>query len=432
LVEEVLDMNSVTLSLVLRLPLALWTIAALFYSVLLARSAYLVQNPSPSSIEAALRLIPYNADLITRLDTARPEPSPKLLTRALELNPFQANAWMRLGLNAELKQRNPALAERYYLEAAKVDHMYLPLWTLANFYARQGNKEKFFETAKAALAITPYDSRPLLFQAQMLAERPDQVLAILPDRQRVLFEYLNFLLSGGDSAQFESAALRATDRPMDASNEPVGLPEEWLNILGTTEDRLLQGGQRDEAMRIWASMQRNGWVHLPVPSVEAPLANGSFRRQLFGHGFDWSVLPVQGVMHDQYPGMGKMAFEFDGAQPESCRLLRQFIPVRGGGSYRMAWQLESPDIHNAVGLKWRIYPTAAKKDSDRAVLSSSDLSAGGQQNGSWEFTVPAGWTTALVTLEYDRPLGEVRTEGSVSLKKISMNSVSPANTGGSL
>jgi hypothetical protein len=408
--------------------------AALLYSAVLARASYLALGPSPATLEAAIQLIPYQAEFLNSLDATRPEPTPELLRRSLELNPFQANAWIRLGLRAELSAKDASEAERCYRNAAKIDHTSVPITTLANFYARQRNTARFFETARDALALTPYDSRPLLFQARMLAERPEQVLSVLPDRQRILFEYLSLLLSTDDATQLKGPALRATNHPMDTSNTPGGLPDWWLSVLGTTENRLLQAGRAAEAMDVWKNMQRNRWVQVPTPSLDAPVANGSFRSPAFGYGFDWAIPSTQGVAHDQYPALGKLTFALDGTQPESCRLLSQFIPVRGGGNYRMSWQAESSDLGKIAGLKWRIYATSTLRDSDRVVLSSSDIMSGEQGQHSWDFVAPAGWSTALVTLEYERPFGEVRAEGSVNLREISMTSVShtPLNTGGSL
>jgi len=421
-------MNAATLSLVIRFPLVLLTVVALWYSALLGRAAYLAQGSSLSSFRAAVRLIPYNSDLIMSLDAAGLKPSPDLLGRAVELNPFQVNAWIRLGLNAEINQRDAALAEKFYVQTRKVDHMYLPLWTLANFYARQRSTTKFFQTAKAALALTPYDSRPILYQARALAESPDRVFAILPDRQRVLFEYLSLLLGENDDAQLEQTALRATQHIIDRSNNPPGLPDWWLSLLGSTEDRLLQAGRAKEATRIWQSMQRRNWTASPAPTIDSPLSNGSFRYPVFEHGFDWAVPVVKGVLHEQYPALGKMALTFDGTQPESCRLLRQFIPVEAGRTYRLAWEVESQDLNGTSGLKWRIYAPAPERDAARTEFSSPDLMAGNQQKGFWEFVAPSGWTAALLTLEYDRPLGEVRAEGSVDLRNISMSSVFPATS----
>lgn len=119
-------MNSLAISLILRLPMAAAALAACLYSGVLARATYLARASDPASIAAAIALIPFNADFILALDGVRPQSSPELLHRALQLNPYQSNAWIHLGLDAELKQADLSAAERYYIEATKADHMYLP------------------------------------------------------------------------------------------------------------------------------------------------------------------------------------------------------------------------------------------------------------------------------------------------------------------
>jgi hypothetical protein len=149
---------------------------------------------------------------------------------------------------------------------------------------------------------------------------------------------------------------------------------------------------------------------------------GSLHEPAFGHGFGWLRPQTPGVLSDQFPSLGKLTFSFDGTEPETCRLLQRFIPVDGAKSYNFNWQAESLDLQGSSGLRWRIYPVLPENDKDRVLLSSPELLMNGPQEGSWQFVTPAGWRVALVTLEYERPLGQVRAEGSVSLSNISIRS----------
>ncbi|MGA8597781.1 MAG: hypothetical protein WB676_23955, partial [Bryobacteraceae bacterium] len=343
---------------------------------------------------------------------------------SLESNPFQAEAWIQRGLRAELTEHDSARAEHYYLEAARVNHMFLPLWTLANFYFRQQNKPKFFDAAKRALEITPYDSRPILSEAWAMANRPGEVLGILPNREKVRFEYLNFLLANDQSDQLASAAVGAAAFRFNAQAENPGMENSWRDLLGSTEDRLIATGQIEAAQRVWDNMHRTDWVRISTPSVSNPLSNGAFRKPFLGHGFDWAVQPVHGVNADQFEELAKLSFAFDGTQPEACRLLQQFIPLNSGDTYRFEWQAESADLRESVGLKWRIFAVTPESGPRAgAPLTSPDLMSAGQSNGSWEFSVPPSWHSALVALEYERPLGQVRAEGSVSIRGVSMTSI---------
>ena len=54
------------------------------------------------------------------------------------------NLLIQLGLNAEITEGDPKTAESYYLKAAAVNKMFLPKWTLTNYYFRQQNYERVF------------------------------------------------------------------------------------------------------------------------------------------------------------------------------------------------------------------------------------------------------------------------------------------------
>ena len=89
--------------------------------------------PSPQWIRAA--------------NLARLESSPDDLRAAVSLNPRLSSAWIQLGLNAEADGNLPE-AETDLLRAASVDHLYVPAWTLANFYFRRGDAAEILALGK--------------------------------------------------------------------------------------------------------------------------------------------------------------------------------------------------------------------------------------------------------------------------------------------
>jgi hypothetical protein len=397
------------------------------YSLIVARAIHLAQSASPESIRHAIQLIPFNPDFFLKLDSALPQSSPRLLRQALALNPFQSDAWIRLGLDAEMRQRNPSRAEACYRKAAEVDRMYLPQATVANFYARQQDAPKFFEAAKKTLELTPFDSRPILAQAAMLAKHPDDVLAIVPDRPRVLFDYLNLLLAGGTPELLSKVALRAARHRPGSVVGPPGLTDTWREELGSAADRLLQSARLQDAIDLWNAMHAQGWIDALAPSLSNPIPAAALHEAAFGHGFGWLRPQVPGVLSDQFSSLGKLTFTFDGTEPETCRLLQRFIPVTGAKAYNFNWRAESLDLLDPSGLRWRIYPVLPQSDKDRVLLASPELLNNERQDGSWQFLAPAGWRVALVALEYERPLGQVRAEGSISLSNISITSSTGAH-----
>jgi len=80
------------------------------------------------------------------------------------------------------------------LQAARVDHLYLPAWTLANFYFRQ-DADRFWTWASRAAALTYDDYRPLLRLADTLEPSPVRVATQLGGGAPLLRAYLDLLIN---------------------------------------------------------------------------------------------------------------------------------------------------------------------------------------------------------------------------------------------
>lgn len=170
--------------------------------------------------ETAFRLNP-GAALNSRFwlragNLARYESSPDQLRVALSLNPRMSSAWIHLGLDAEA-EGNLEEAETDLLQAARVDALYLPSWTLANFYFRRGDAHKFWPWAERAARLTFDDYRPLLRLADGFNASPPQVARRLGGGAPLLRAYLDLLIGEGyfDSAREIAALLAAHQDPAD-------------------------------------------------------------------------------------------------------------------------------------------------------------------------------------------------------------------------
>ncbi len=166
--------------------------------------------------EAEFRLdpeaAPHSPFWVHAANLARFESSPEELRAALNLNPRLSSAWIHLGLDAEA-DGNLQEAEADLLRAARVDRLYLPAWTLANFYFRRGDAEKFWPWAERAAALTFDDYRPLLRLADALDISPQRIATRLGGGAPLLRAYLDLLINAHrlDAAQ-EVARLLATCR----------------------------------------------------------------------------------------------------------------------------------------------------------------------------------------------------------------------------
>ena len=278
------------------------------------------------SVPAAVALVPYNSDYVARLAAWEPSQRIALLHRAVALNPFDYQSWIQLGLMSELQQQNISQAERDYLKAAEVNHMFLPKWTLMNFYFRRQNQGEFFRWAKEALAITPYSSDPVFAQMWLITQHPAVIAAAIPDRARILVQYAWFL---SNNHQFPAIPPIVNRLVETAGNSD---PHAWGrdDLVATIEDRLLAAADVQGALQVWTSMQRGGWLHEKIPSPAHPVTNGDFAVPLYLHGFDWQIDSAPGAAADDFPDEKALRITLSGDQPESCVLLRQYVPLDPG------------------------------------------------------------------------------------------------------
>jgi tetratricopeptide (TPR) repeat protein len=162
-----------------------------------------------------IRLVVAEAEF--RLNHAeRYEASPEELRTAVTLNPRLSSAWIQLGLDAEA-DGNLSEAETDLLRAASVDRLYVPAWTLANFYFRRGDAAKFWPWAKRAAALTYDDYRPLLRLGDALETSAPRVATRLGGGASLLRAYLDILINAHrlDSAQDIARLLAARRDPVD-------------------------------------------------------------------------------------------------------------------------------------------------------------------------------------------------------------------------
>ena len=412
--------STAILSLFVRSFLIFAVLAGCICSLVSARAISLFGQGTPASLAAAVRLVPVNAEYWSALGTVEASSSELFWNRALSLNRFDAQLWIQLGLYLESSKHQLGEAERMYLQATRVNRMYVPWWNLTNFYFRYRNKDRFLQTARTTLAVSPFNNSSLFFQAWSVAGDNQQVMNLLPRRSDVAFNYLNYLLEADRTDALEAAASNALSLPRRIPSDLLELVPNWLNLIGIAEDRLLAAGQPNAALRIWAKTYQNGWAKLPVPLPSSPLTNSSFQRTFSNHGFDWSFIPAEGITLDQLTGSRRVRFSLSGTQPEWWRLLQQFVPLAPGQTYQLRWKTDSSDFEHAIGLTWKVYPVRSGKVDIQSALASPDVIGEPDGNQPWKFSLPADANFALVALEFRRPVGQARAEGTLSIHDVEM------------
>lgn len=386
-------------------------VAAAIYSLILARASALFQQDTAVSVAAAVRLQPHNAIYLDRLASWQPEDRQRLLDRSVSDDPFNYNAWIRLGLMAEMQDGDNATAERDYLKAAEVNHMFLPKWTLANFYFREQKSDAFFHWTKETLAVTPYASDPVFAQMWQMTQDEDALNAAIPDRPRILLQYAWYL---SNAKQYDSIP-RAVERLVHVAGNDD--PAKWGrdDLLAVSLDHMLAAGYLRAALNVWSTLKAAGWLEQSVPNDQSPLTNGDFGLNFYRHGFDWVTNENNGTRVDHYRDSHELRVGIYGDEAEKLTFLQQYLAAAPNTAYTLAWELQTDDLEEPSGMAWHVHAIGSGSADE---LVSADLFS---KNKTWEFTTPAGAKAFLLTLEYARPSGTTRARGNFVLKSVTMN-----------
>jgi tetratricopeptide (TPR) repeat protein len=391
------------------------------FAFTLFRASLAARQLTISGIETATRLVPFDTSYLTALAQLEPARRIPLLHRSLSLNRFDSKSLIELGLEAEFQQHDPAKAEQYFKQAAEIDKMFVPRLTLANFYFRQENIPEFLEWVHRALDISPYgyNPRPLYQQCWSIGADPARIEAAIPDYDRRLFEYASFLLS----INRPDLTVPVFERGIAAVPLKRSMPgdERWYrDSVGIGIDHLLDADLPEQAVQLWTTLYRQGWIGFPAPSSSSPLNNTDFSQQAFQHGFDWALPPINGARANQFSDIREIRFTLSGTQPEFCILLRQYAVLQASHKYTLTWDSDSGSIPAGDGFTWRLY-SIKRGDPPLPLDARSPDITSGNGNGKWQFQTSDDGHVFLIALEYTRPVGRTRAEGSLVLRHATLS-----------
>jgi hypothetical protein len=389
-----------------------WLCAALLfvcggYSVIRrARADWLSTIPDATAVNRALRLDSGNAaywlkraELLNR-DLESPVDA---LLHAAALNPFDAGIWIQLGLDAESRGDYPQ-AEEHLLHAAAVSRRFEPCWTLANYYFRRGSEGEFWKWTRRALELEPESPDAVFELCWRMPFSADEIFAkAIPSRRKVWRDYARFLLAKNRITAAGDVIVRV-------------LPDvrrEDRDLLLEACDRFVGANAVDMAMDAW-----NGLCGQKVISCSAVRDSGTLlldaaeSSRVLGHGFSWHTTASQGVSVDRRSGLTSV--EFSGHEPENADIAWRWIPVRPARRGMLSFDYQTSGILPASGLTWQVVAGT----NSVPLVSSSSLS-----NPAWSavhlpFAVPAGVTLVRLQLNYTRPSGNVRIEGSLAVRAL--------------
>jgi len=397
---------------------------AVYRAVRLAYADHLYRTFTPASVRRAIRLAPgralYEVGLAELLERAGQD-SRSALRRAAVLSPDDAAIRIRLGLALEI-HGDVAGAERELLAAARVSQKYDPRWSLANFYFRRRDEERFWHWAREALRVSYGDRTPLLELCWRMAPSAETILCrAIPDRRPVRLAFADFVLA---RREFAAAEALVTTLAAEAA------PGETRRFLQMT-DRLLAAGRFPAAITVWNSLCRRRL--LPYPALDARhgpvLTNGDFARPFLGRAFDWRSPATDGAFLVRTPPNGVRVI-LSGRQPVSCEILQEYLPLRAGADYELRYRyrvtlsaLAAPD--SATGLFWRVY---GLEERPVLIAESEAFASEGVHQDRLQFRAPDGIFGGWLVLQHWRQPGHTRMEGTVLLEGAELK-VKPAGAG---
>jgi tetratricopeptide (TPR) repeat protein len=389
------------------------------WNVLFAIADLSARRNQAEGTRLAMRLMPanaaYPAQLGGELYASDPSEAKSLLQKAVSLNRFDAASWIQLGLLSEAGNDLPQ-AEGSLLQAAGVDSTFLPSWSLANFYFRQQNADRFWYWAQKAAQMVPDDATPLFRLAWYINPNAQEIENRLQMKRPIVEgQFVNFLLTQGDP----EAVREAASHLLRSNNK-----ESIETLLGAC-DWLLEHKRPDLALALWNGLARR--TSSPSLGADAPVTNGNFGKSPLSRGFDWHLATVEGVSSFLNANPNALGFEFSGEEPDSFLLLSQAAPVHVKTTYALTVDYGTSGIPAGSGLAWQV--TDARTGAALAKTTSLSSEHGGEQGGTVTscFTTPEQTDFVNLSLLYQRQPGTVRVEGKLALKAVRL---SAATAGG--
>jgi hypothetical protein len=381
-------------------------LVGIVWNLRLAIADLAAHRNSPDGTRVAMRWMPgngaYAAQLADELYASDPVGAKSLLQKAVRLNRFDAASWIQLGLLCESGNDLPQ-AEASLLQAARVDSTFLPSWSLANFYFRHEQTDQFWNWAQKAAQMAPDDVTPLFRLAWYASPDAAEIENRLQMKRPALqVQFVDFLIARGNPPAVSQAASRLLASGAGETTEELLSACDWL----------LAQKRPDLALELWNGLAPR--ISYPAPGGGPLVTNGSFGRPPTSHGFDWHVVPVDGVSSYLNADPNALGFEFSGEEPDGFTLMTQTIPVQAGKRYSLAVDYQSDGIAPGSGLSWAVSDTRTGTVLARTASLSSEK--GGLADAC--FTAPDGTTFIRLSLDYQRQPGTVRVEGKLALREV--------------
>src|SRR5258708_760604 len=319
--------------------------AGCYWSVRLARADWLAARSTVAATAKSIELAPDNSAYLrhaAEIREAEGLPAAGLRERAARINPLDSHNWIHIATRAEMEGR-VAESERDLLRAYDVDRQFEPRWALANFYFRQGDRQRSLDWARRTLEFGGGDLTAVFQLCWTVSGNAGEILdKAVPRRVEVLAQYLTFLDGGGHLD--EAGDVASVLLPLASSDQAPTLMAHCV--------RSLEAGNAHAAMAVWNGLIGRGLIagERLDPEAGRPSVDAGFQRELTGRGFEWGVQRVGGVAVERLRDRRGVRVVFSRHEPEHCTILGQWIALAPGGTYRFQVDYAAGGM-NGAGFK---------------------------------------------------------------------------------
>lgn len=388
-------------------------LSAVVWSVRLSRADQLRRRPNLASVTRSTELDPLNAQgfrakaLYEELAGLEARGSWRA---AVQRDPRNPRILIPAGVYAEFKGDLIA-AEEYFSTAERWNRLWLPRWTLANYYARRGDRTKVIDWIRSALARS-YGETAAAFELARSQGLSDAEIAdkLLPSAPHAYAEFVLFLSRFPVDNEGASLLERVASRFVEMELEEPASRRQPETIIAAIE-RLRGDGHARAALRLWNQACRSALVGSVAAAPGSPIVNGDFAHPFLGRGFDWRMTIPAGVQGFHHQGTGTVKFIFSGDQEGANELLAQPLVLSPGTSWRVSFDFRTRGIEpRQAAFSWKL-------DSEPLAV------VGGFSSEDWatsHFVIPAAGQdrSGRLTLVLAQPVGAVRPEGELWLRNI--------------
>ncbi|MGJ5815162.1 hypothetical protein [Paludibaculum fermentans] len=364
---------------------------------------------TPEEMRAASAIDPLNDLHLIRLAQKLEDdgqPSLEAWRQAITVNPRRDLSLTQAAIAAELSGSTPE-AEHLLLQAEQYNHLWLPRWSLANFYARHNQASQTFRWAREAMLRSYADPSALFLLCRNSgASNADLLQSIIPPTPAARGAFVYFLVRQKEPDSLELAAAAYLKSAQISGTRPI----EKVETVAAAITALIAADQPDPAWRLWTLLDSAHLLPYAAGTAAQPLVNPDLRPPLRPPAFDWQIPAVAGVETLRGVPDNGIKFTFSGTQPEFAELLAQNLYLRAANEWTLAFEYETRGFSQPkAGLRWKLGGADAVQD----LVLTEDW-----QPASITWNVPPASGLRRLSLEIVRVNGQPRVEGELRLRAL--------------